>query len=146
MGPARRRHARPAVTTTQLEPPAVVPDAARAPDDPDGPTGPRRRLLVHVVIYALALLAILPFMRVNTAWSVDEGLYVYQVRALQEGAWNLDYWASSIDPDGRWFPLNRNEQYGDSYYPFIKSPAYPALMFAATRPSSATRWGCTCYR
>ena len=121
------------MTTTQLEPPAVVPDPAPVPDDPDGPRGPGRRLFVHVVIYALALLAILPFMRVNTGWSVDEGLYVYQVRALQQGQWDLEYWASSIDPDGRWFPLNRNEARGDSYYPFIKSPAYPALMFGATR-------------
>ena len=83
----------------------------------------------------MALLAFLPFMRVNTGWSVDEGLYVYQVRALQQGDWNLDYWASSIDPDGRWFPLNRNEQHGDSYYPFIKSPAYPALMYGGDAPA-----------
>jgi hypothetical protein len=121
------------VTATQLEAPVAVTDTAAVSDEADGPSGTGRRLIVHVVIYALALLALVPFMRVNTGWSVDEGLYVYQVRALEQGRWNLDYWASSIDPDGRWFPLNRNEARGDSYYPFIKSPAYPALMFGATR-------------
>jgi hypothetical protein len=132
VGSAERRYATPAVTATQLSPPVVV-GAALIPDENDRTRGRGRRLLVHVVVYAMALLAFMPFMRVNTGWSVDEGLYVYQVRALQQGDWNLNYWASSIDPDGRWFPLNRNEQHGDSYYPFIKSPAYPALMYGATR-------------
>jgi hypothetical protein len=122
------------VTTAQLEPPAVIadrlaPDAA--PAEPDRASG--RRLLVHIAIYALALLAFLPFMRVNTGWSVDEGLYVYQVRALQQGHWNLDYWASAIDPDGRWFPLNRNEKVDDSYYPYMKTPTYPVLTYGAAR-------------
>jgi hypothetical protein len=123
------------MTTTQLEPSDLAGELARADVPTESATSglPGRRLLVHVLIYGTMLLALLPFMRVNTAWSVDEGLYVYQVRALQDGHWNLDYWASSIDPDGRWFPLNRHEKFGDSYYPYVKAPVYPALVLGATR-------------
>jgi hypothetical protein len=92
-----------------------------------------RLLRVHLAVFALALISLAPFMRVNTAWTVDEGLYSYQVRALQQGDWKIDYWAAPIDPDGRWFPLKRHEKGRDSYFPYVKSPAYPLLMWAATR-------------
>jgi hypothetical protein len=92
-----------------------------------------RRLRLHLAVYALILIAIAPFMRLNAPWNVDEGLYVYQVRALQQGDWDLHYWAESIDPDGRWFPLRNHEVSGDSYFPYVKSPTYPMLMWNATR-------------
>ncbi|MGH3117602.1 MAG: hypothetical protein ACRDQ2_10945 [Gaiellales bacterium] len=92
----------------------------------------RRRLAVHLAAYAMILMALAPFMHLDTAWSVDEGLYVYQVRALQQGDWKLEYWAESIDPDGRWFPLKNHQPGEGGFFPYIKSPAYPLLLWAVT--------------
>ena len=87
---------------------------------------------MHVAIYALILVGLAPFMRLDTPWSVDEGLYVYQVRALQEGGWELDYWAKDIDPAGRWFPLTNHTRAGDSYFPYVRSPMFPLALWIGT--------------
>ena len=69
----------------------------------------------------------------NDAFTIDEGAYGVQVRALDRGHWEFDYRAEAVDREGRWLPLYRPEQSARGWFPYVKHPAYPAALLAATR-------------
>ena len=86
---------------------------------------------MHVVALAALIVAIAPFLHLQTGWVGDEGAYALQVRALQQGGWEYDYGAQVIDPKGSWFPLPTGEgfdyRFGGRFYSYAKHPTYSIL-------------------
>jgi hypothetical protein len=95
-------------------------------------------LWAHAAALLLFLLALLPWMSPNSAFSPDEGAYALQVETLEAGSWAYDYEAARYDPDGRHFPIYLSTRAASGYYPYVKHPAYPLLLQAARRVAGPT--------
>lgn len=96
------------------------------------PAPPAKPLPAHVAALAVVLVALFPLMHPDSAFTSDEGAYALQTKALEEGSWAYEYKAASLDPDGRAFPVILSERGPSGYYPYVKHPAYPLLLRAAT--------------
>lgn len=92
----------------------------------------RRSLAIHAAALAVVLVALFPLMSPNSAFTSDEGAYALQVKALEQGSWDYQYRAESLDPDGRYFPIILGDRGPSGFHPYAKHPAYPLLMRAAT--------------
>lgn len=104
--------------------------------DADAPLTILRRawaapLWAHAAVLAILLLALLPVMLPQSAFTEDEGAYALQVRSLENGSWAYQYKAAPFDPDGRWFPVKGSSENDGRFYTYIQHPAYPLLMRAA---------------
>lgn len=90
-----------------------------------------RSLVFHVLLLSALIVALAPFLHLQTGWVGDEGAYALQVRSLQQGGWEYDYGAQVIDPKGSWFPLPTGEgfdyQFGGRFYSYAKHPTYSML-------------------
>ena len=90
-------------------------------------------LPAHAAVLAVALMAAAPFLFLDDTFTADEGTYALQVRALERGSWAFDYRAGELDPAGEWLPLLNGTRGGDAWYAYVKHPAYPLVLRAATR-------------
>ena len=100
--------------------------------------GPVRRawgtpLWAHAAVLTLLVLVLFPLMRPTSSFTSDEGAYALQVAALENGAWEYDYRAGPLDPEGRAFPVILSDSGPDGYYTYVKHPAYPLLLQASSR-------------
>ena len=100
--------------------------------------GPVRRawrapLWAHAAVLSLLVLVLFPLMRPTSSFTSDEGAYALQVATLENGAWEYDYRAAPLDPEGRAFPIILSDSGPDGYYTYVKHPAYPLLLQASSR-------------
>ena len=95
---------------------------------------PRRRgpigwpMWAHVALLALVLGVGLAVVGTRGLISADEGAALTQARLIEQGNWGSGYRAGLIDPEGRWFPIHLSDHSGGRWYPYVKLPAYPALV------------------
>lgn len=92
----------------------------------------RLPLGAHAAVLALLLLVAAPFLFLDATFTADEGAYALQVRALESDSWAYDYRAEDIDPTGEWLPLLNGTRGSDAWYAYVKHPAFPAALRAAT--------------
>ena len=90
-------------------------------------------LWAHVAALGVLLVLLFPLMRPASSFTSDEGAYALQVKALEHGSWAYDYRAAPLDPQGRAFPVILSDGGPSGYYPYVRHPAYPLLLDAATR-------------
>lgn len=90
-------------------------------------------LWCHVLFLGALLAVAVPFLHLDDTFTADEGAYAIQVRALDRGAWEYDYAGEPYDQEGRWFPLVNGVESGDERYAYVKHPAVPLALLAATR-------------
>jgi hypothetical protein len=90
-------------------------------------------LWAHAAVLSLLVLMLFPLMRPTSSFTSDEGAYAHQVAALQSGTWEYDYRAAPLDPEGRAFPIILSDSGPEGYYTYVKHPAYPLLLQAASR-------------
>jgi len=117
-----------------LEPGQAAADAATEEARP----GRLRRLWQlplrgHVAVLTLVLLALLPWMAPDSAFTSDEGAYALQVQSLDHGSWAYDYRAAPLDPAGDNFPIVNSPRAGDSFFTYVSHPGYPLLLLGARR-------------
>lgn len=109
--------------------------AARPPET-TAPAALRRpgtgRVWPHLGALAVIVAVAFPFMSPSSSFSVDEGAYALQARALQEGGWTYDYRAAPLDPAGDAFPLANVARSGTRAYPYVQHPAYQLLLSASS--------------
>jgi hypothetical protein len=89
-------------------------------------------LWAHAAGLALILAALLPLMSPSSSFTSDEGAYALQVRALERGSWAYEYRGAPLDPDGSSFPIVLSSRNGDTFYPYVKHPAYVMLLRGAS--------------
>jgi hypothetical protein len=86
-------------------------------------------LWAHVLLLAAVLLGLLAFLDNGTVGNADEGAVLAQARILQQhGEWGMHSPTASIDPTGRWFPIDLTERVGDEWFPYTKHTIYPRLV------------------
>jgi hypothetical protein len=91
-----------------------------------------------VAALAVLLVALLPLMRMGSAFTSDEGAYALQVEALAQGSWAYEYRAAPLDPEGRAFPVILSDRGPGGFYPYVKHPAVPLLLLAGTKVLGTT--------
>lgn len=72
-------------------------------------------------------------MRLGTPFTSDEGAYGLQVRALEAGSWAYRYPAERYDPDGRYFPIVNSAHSEKGWFPYVRHPVYPVVLWASAR-------------
>ncbi len=92
----------------------------------------RLPLGAHACLLALLLVAAAPFLFLDATFTADEGAYALQVRALENDSWAYDYRAKDVDPTGEWLPLLNGTRGSDAWYAYVKHPAFPIALRAAT--------------
>lgn len=92
-----------------------------------------RPLWVHAFCLAVLLAVVVPFLRLDGSFTIDEGAYAVQARDLDRGGWAFDYVGEAVDPDGRWLPLYNPTRGPDEWFAYVKQPAYPVALLLATR-------------
>jgi hypothetical protein len=85
-------------------------------------------LPAHAAAFGVLLLALTPVLRVDVAFTSDEGAYGLQAEALEDDTWEYDYAAAKWDPHGQYFPLVNSSRQGDRWFPYVKHPAYPLAL------------------
>ncbi|MGH9283950.1 MAG: hypothetical protein ACRD0S_13565, partial [Acidimicrobiales bacterium] len=93
----------------------------------------RAPLWVHTLVLAALLVAAAPFLGLGRSFTIDEGAYGIQARALDRGSWAYDYAGRDVDPEGEWVPLYHPTRAGGEWYPYVKQPAWPVAVLGATR-------------
>lgn len=86
---------------------------------------PLRRLSLHGLALAATLATLYLLVGPTAQFSSDEGAAVLQARAVQDGGWFLDHPFPEVDPDGRWFPLEKSAARPDGFAPLPKQLLYP---------------------
>ncbi len=90
----------------------------------------RPRFWPHVVAVCVILAAI----GVASGWSgsiinSDEAATLSQAEIVRTtGQWGMVNPAADIDPDGRWFAIDRSEHVNDRFYPYTKHIVYPMIV------------------
>jgi hypothetical protein len=90
-------------------------------------------LWAHALLLAALLAAAAPFVELGRSFTIDEGAYGVQVRALDRGNWNYQYVGQAVDPGGSWLPLYHPASDGERWFAYVKQPAYPTAMLGATK-------------
>jgi hypothetical protein len=122
---------------------AVLDDALSPQQLPD-PTGERidravaaaRRvpLWAHALVLAAVLFGLLAFLDNGTVGNADEGAVLAQAKILQQhGDWGMRSPTASIDPSGKWFPIDLTQHIGDRWFPYTKHTIYPRLVEVVDR-------------
>jgi len=95
-----------------------------------GGTLTRQRLWPHTLAVCLILAAI----GVASGWTgsiinSDEAATLSQAEIVRTtGAWGIVNPAFEIDPEGRWFAIDRSEQAAGRFYPYTKHIVYPMIV------------------
>lgn len=90
-------------------------------------------LWAHLAAYAALLLALVPLLRLDAAFTSDEGAYAIQVHRLDRGSWVDRYALADVDPDGDWYPFVNSVRGDGGWYLYAKHPLYPVAQLAAVR-------------
>ena len=109
------------MTTTE-----PVPDAPLAP----GPDRGQRRSLPlwgHLLLLLVVLLGVAAVTAPHGSFVADDGSYQLQLRALDQGSWNLPSGTEQLDPDGTHYPVPNADKTADGFAPSAKHPAWPWL-------------------
>jgi hypothetical protein len=120
----------------------AVLDDPLSPEQPADPTGEqidravsaakRVPLWAHALVLAAVLFGLLAFLDNGTVGNADEGAVLAQAKILQQhGDWGMRSPSESIDPSGKWFPIDLTERIGDRWYPYTKHTIYPRLVTVA---------------
>lgn len=88
----------------------------------------RLPLGAHVVGLVFLLLLLVPLAKPWAPFQSDEGAVGVQVEALRLGGWHWDPPLARLDPHERWYPLVFSDTVGHRSYPYLKHPAYPAVL------------------
>lgn len=110
-------------------------DAAGQPAPPRSSLADRLWRLplgAHAALLVLLLVAAAPFLFLNATFTADEGAYALQVRALESDSWGYDYRAEDVDPTGEWLPLLNGTRGSEAWFAYVKHPAFPVALRAAT--------------
>jgi hypothetical protein len=86
-------------------------------------------LWAHVLVLAALLFGLLAILDNGAVGNADEGAVLAQAKILQQdGQWGMRSPTASIDPSGKWFPIDLTEHVGDRWYPYTKHTIYPRLV------------------
>lgn len=86
-------------------------------------------LWAHALGLAVVLAALVPWLGAGAIMSADEGAVLAQLEVLDAtGGWALPNPLPTVDPDGRWFGLEKSETNGADLFPYAKHAAYPAAV------------------
>ena len=89
------------------------------------PSSDRWRLGLHSLALGLVLVVGLTVVGVDHVVSADEGAVLGQAKVVADsGSFDMTYWASSFDPDGRWFPFDLSTRHADGWHLYSKKPLY----------------------
>src|SRR4051812_657983 len=84
----------------------------------------RASLKVHTVLLAAVLAVVAAVLKLNAAFTTDEGAYAFQVAALRHGSWALHSPTDVIDPTGRWFGIVNGAVTTRGRFAYVGHPAY----------------------
>lgn len=90
-------------------------------------------LPAHLAVLAIVVMAWAPMVHLEYTFTADEGTYAIQTRSLDHGSWAFEYAAEELDPEGEWLPLLNGTRGDDGWFAYVKHPAYPMALLAATR-------------
>jgi hypothetical protein len=90
-------------------------------------------LAIHTLVYALILVALVPFARLDAPFISDEGAYGLQVRSLEAGSWEYPYPGEAYDPEGRYFPITHSTRSDRGWFTYIRHPLYPVLLWVSVK-------------
>ncbi|MGH9177726.1 MAG: hypothetical protein ACRD0N_04130 [Acidimicrobiales bacterium] len=90
-------------------------------------------LWAHCLAFAGLLVVVAPLLRIDEAFTIDEGAYGIQVRALDRGGWAYEYAGEEVDSELEWLPLYNPTRGEDGAYPYVKHPFYPVAQLGASR-------------
>lgn len=93
----------------------------------------RAPLLLHCAALLVALVALAPFMQLDSSFTSDEGAYAIQARAVAEGRWDYEHRLAEFDADGSRFPVVNSLRVGERWYPYVQHPLVPLLLSVAWR-------------
>ena len=94
----------------------------------DWPWSAPGSLWQHALVLAVVLVGLVCWLDNGSMVSGDEGAVLSQVRILDTtGSWTTPNRSTSIDPTGKWFPIDLSDRVGDRFLPYGKHPAYPEV-------------------
>jgi hypothetical protein len=109
-----------------------VPDATGDRVDRAVAAAKRVPVWAHALVLAAVLFGLLAFLDNGTVGNADEGAVLAQAKILQQhGDWGMRSPTESIDPSGKWFPIDLTEHIGNRWYPYTKHTIYPRLVAVA---------------
>lgn len=92
-------------------------------------TGRRASWWAHAGALAVVLAVLVPVLGGGSVTSADEGAVLAQLEVLDAtGSWAMPNPMPDVDPDGRWFGLEKSETDGESFFPYAKHAVYPWVL------------------
>jgi hypothetical protein len=93
----------------------------------------------HVLLLAVVLILLMPVVGTQASFSADEGAAIIEAKSLAAGhGWIVEHPLHSVDPTGKYYPLELSARGPAGYAPFAKHPLYAVILAGADRVAGTT--------